>query len=97
MATPLLALEVGVMTDKTDASTFVVIDTIDISGLDGYTYSEQTISLINYSGNGKYIAFRVSNSDGCGYYIDDILLEERPACMNPLNLIATNVTDESVT
>ena len=90
-------LEVGVMTDKTDASTFTVIDTIDISGLDGYTYAQQVISLINYNGNGKYIAFRVSNCDNCGYYIDDILLEERPACMNPLNLIATNVANESVT
>jgi hypothetical protein len=90
-------LEVGVMSDNTDASTFTVIDTIDISGLDGYTYVQQVISLINYSGNGKYIAFRVSNCDGCGYYIDDILLEERPGCMNPLNFIATNVANESVT
>ena len=90
-------LEIGVMTDPSDTSSFVVVDTIDISGLSGYTYAEQIVSLINYSGNGKYIAFRVSNSDGCGYYIDDITLDLRPACMSPVNLSATDVTTESVT
>ena len=90
-------LEIGVMSDPSDTSSFVVVDTINISELDGYTYAMQVVSLINYSGNGKHIAFRVSNCDGCGYYIDDILLEQRPACMAPMNLSATNVTDESVT
>ncbi|MDD6185461.1 MAG: fibronectin type III domain-containing protein [Bacteroidales bacterium] len=90
-------LEIGVMTNPDDTSSFVVIDTINISELDVYTYAQQIISLINYSGNGKYIAFRVSNSDGCGYYIDDITLELRPACMKPLNLSAANMTNESAT
>ena len=90
-------LEIGVMTDPNDTSSFVVVDTINISDFAAYTYSDQLISLINYSGSGKYIAFRVSNCDGCGYYIDDITLSLRPACMNPVNFSALNVTNESVT
>ena len=90
-------LEIGVMTDPNDTSSFVVVDTINISDNAVYTYSEQLISLINYNGSGKYIAFRVSNCDNCGYYIDDITLALRPACMNPVNFSALNVANESVT
>ena len=90
-------LEIGVMTDPNDTNSFVVVDTINISDLAAYTYSEQMISLINYSGSGKYIAFRVSNCENCGYYIDDITLELRPACMSPINFSAVNIANESVT
>ena len=90
-------LEVGVMTDKTNDSTFVVVDTIDISSLSGYTYAEQMISLINYTGTGKYIAFRVSNCDNCGYYIDDLVLEQRPACMYPDNFSVVSVGNDNAT
>ena len=90
-------LEVGVMTDKTNDSTFVVVDTIDISTLSGYTYAEQLVSLINYTGTGKYIAFRVSNCDGCGYYIDDLVLEQRPDCMHPIDFSAVSVGTDNVT
>ncbi len=90
-------LEVGVMTDKTNDSTFVVIDTIDIAALSGYTYEAQMVSFVNYTGTGKYIAFRVSNSDGCGYYIDDLVLDVRPDCMQPQDFVAVSVTSDSVT
>jgi hypothetical protein len=90
-------LEVGVMTDKTNDSTFVPIDTINISSLSSYTYAEQMISLINYTDTGKFIAFRVSNCDGCSYYIDDLILEQRPACMYPIDFEYVTVGNEFVT
>ena len=90
-------LEVGVMTDKTNDSTFVVVDTIDISSLDAIMYAEQIVSLINYAGTGKFIAFRVSNCNGCGFYIDDLVLEQRPDCMDPVNFSVVTVGNESVT
>ena len=90
-------LEVGVMTDKTNDSTFVVIDTIDIAALSGYTYEAQMVSFVNYTGSGKYIAFRVSNCDGCGYYIDDLVLDVRPDCMQPQDFVAVSITSDSVT
>ena len=90
-------LEVGVMTDKTNDSTFVPIDTINISSLSSYTYAEQMISLINYTDTGKFIAFRVSNCDACSYYIDDLILEQRPACMYPIDFEYVTVGNEFVT
>ena len=90
-------LEVGVMTNKDSASTFVPVDTIDLSAASSYTYVEQMVSTVNYAGDGKYIAFRASNSDGCGFYIDDLVLELRPACMYPSDFAVVSVATDSVT
>jgi hypothetical protein len=73
-------LEVGVMTDKDVDSTFVPVDTIDLSAMNTYAYAEQFVSFGNYLGSGKYIAFRVSNAASCGYYIDDVTVDYEPSC-----------------
>ena len=90
-------LEVGVMTDKTDPTTFVVMDTIDLSSYNTYEYGLQQVSFENYTDNGQYVAFRVSNGVSCGYYVDDVMLEERPNCMYPTNLHASNVSSDAIT
>ena len=90
-------LEVGVMTDKDSASTFVPVDTIDLSAATYYAYVEQMVSTVNYTGNGKFIAFRASNSDGCGFYVDDLVIEQRPDCMYPNDLAVVSVGTDSVT
>ena len=88
-------LEVGVMTDKDADSTFVPIDTIDLSMMSTYAYKEQFVSLSSYQGDGKYIAFRVSNAASCGYYIDDVLIDYEPAC-SPINdLTVSEITGSS--
>ncbi len=74
-------LQVGVMSDPSDASTFVPVDTIDNST---YTASVMhTVSFYSYSGTGHYIAFR--NTLAPGYsgefscnYIDDLTLSLLP-------------------
>ncbi len=90
-------LEVGVMTDNEDPTTFVPVESIDLSAFDTYAYAEQHVSLENYTGNGTYIAFRVSNAESCGFYVDDVTLEERPTCMYPSALAVTNVGNDNVT
>ena len=90
-------LEVGVMTNKFDPTTFVVIDTIDFTGLSTYTYAEQLVSFANYQDNGKYIAFRASNAPSNGFYLDDILLEVRPECAAPINLSMIASGDDHIT
>ena len=77
-------LQVGVMTNLSDASTFVPVTTID----NGSTASEHvTVSFARYTGNGRYIAFR--NVLASGYsgeyscnYIDDLNLSVRCAIHN---------------
>jgi hypothetical protein len=88
-------LEVGVMTDKEVDSTFVPIDTIDLSMMNTYAYKEQFVSLSNYQGDGKYIAFRVSNAASCGYYIDDVFIDYEPACSPISDLTVSDITGSS--
>ncbi len=90
-------LEVGVMSDYNDPTTFEAVDTIDLSAFSTYTYAEEVVSFENYTGNGQYVAFRVSNAVSCGYYVDDVTLEEIPTCMYPSNLQILNVGDDNVT
>ena len=82
-------LEVGVMTDKTADSTFVPVDTIDLSAMANYAYAEQFVKFSSYTGDGKYIAFRVSNAPSSGYYIDDLTIDYAPAC-SPVNDLAVS-------
>ena len=90
-------LEVGVMSDKTDPTTFVVMDTINLSSYNTYEYGLQQVSFENYADNGRYVAFRVSNGVSCGFYVDDVLLEERPMCLYPTNFHSMNVSNQEVT
>ena len=70
-------LQVGVMTDLSDASTFVPVATIDNTSYTAYEY--KTVSFSSYTGSGHYVAFR--NTLASGYtgdysvnYIDDLTL-----------------------
>ncbi len=88
-------LEVGVMTDKTADSTFVPIDTIDLSAMANYAYAEQFVKFNNYTGNGKYIAFRVSNAPSSGYYIDDLIIDYAPDCSPVQSVTVSDITGTS--
>lgn len=88
-------LEVGVMTDKNDPTTFVTIDTIDLSASSTYAYAEQYVTFNNYTGTGKYIAFRVSYASSCGFYIDDVTIDIAPDCSPVNNLEVNNITGTS--
>ncbi|MBR4136627.1 MAG: fibronectin type III domain-containing protein [Bacteroidales bacterium] len=89
-------LEVGVMTDYADYTTFEPMDTIDLSSYSTYAYGEFVVPFDNYSGSGQYIAFRVSNAISCGYYVDDVTIEEIPTCMYPSNLHVASVGSDQV-
>ena len=91
------SLEVGVMTDKEDPTTFESVNIIDLSAAETYEYVEQHISLEDYTGTGTYVAFRVSNAQDCGFYVDDVTLEERPNCMYPSAVTITDVDNDNVT
>ena len=90
-------LEVGVMTDKNDPTTFETVSIIDLSAANTYEYVEQHISLEDYTSNGSYVAFRVSNAQDCGFYVDDVTLEERPNCMYPSAVTVSDVDNDNVT
>ena len=73
-------LQVGVMSDLNDASTFVPVATLNNSSTG---VEHVTVSFAPYTGNGRYIAFRnilaAGNSgDFSCNYIDDLVLDLRP-------------------
>lgn len=91
---------VGVMSDPTDISTFVTVDTIGINGSSVVENVEVIFS--NYTGEGQYVAFydapvpTSENPRGGSYnysymYVDNVVLQVLPTCMKPTNLATTAV------
>ena len=84
------SLEVGVMTDPNDISTFVVVDTLTGMTVD---YQLVDMDLSAYTGNGRFIAFHDISHPGTGtdIYIDDLTLMWLPDCPRPTALTVVNV------
>ncbi len=89
-------LEVGVMTNPANASTFVPVDTIVASATS--TWEGFEVAFNQYTGEGHYIAFRVAyNSSATGYgYLDSVVIDLIPSCPRPLHVTASNITTSSV-
>src|SRR5690606_15408765 len=83
---------IGTLSDPTDGSTFTPFETVDLTT----TFAEYTVDFSAYSGTDTYIGFRrLSTSTYTYVYLDDIVWEEKPSCMFPLDLTATNLTSNS--
>ena len=81
------ALTVGIMTDPDDATTFVQQGTTIVPT---DTYQQYTVRFNEYTGTGHYIAIREMNyGEAC---IDDIVVEELPACWPIEDLAVANIT-----
>ena len=90
-------LIVGVMTDPTDAATFVPVATLQPSST-ASDWIEQTVYFNNYTGNGHYIAFKNEYTSTSAYaYIDNLEIGLIPTCPKPNNLTVTGTTSSSVT
>ena len=87
---------VGVMTDPTDASTFVPIE--DVSTNASTTYTQHTVMLAAYNGPHGYVAFKAPQptSSYNALLIDDVSLEEAPSCLPVYNLVETHSTTDSI-
>jgi len=97
--------KVGVMTDPTDASTFVQIG--DPITPQSTTYEQYTISFDNYTGNGTYIAIMIDAASTISdqpqashdYHrwvcIDDITVELN--CGAPTNVTVSSITTTTAT
>ena len=87
---------VGVMSDPSDTATFVAIAHLEPAGV---TYEAFDVKLNSYQGTGKYIAIKMLKSPSSyrGFYMDDIVVEKLPACMEPEDVVASNFTASSAT
>ena len=86
--------KVGMMTDPTDATTFVEIaTTTPTTSYDEYTY--------NLTGEGNYVAIMVeaatSSATSRTVYIDNITIDVPPTCVKPTDLEFVSATATSAT
>ena len=88
-------MEVGVISDINDGTTFEVVDTLNFSATN--TYEHFIVSFENYTGSGQNIAFRASNGTSVSFMMDDLLITEIPTCMHPNNLVSTGTGSDYVT
>ncbi|MCR4828981.1 MAG: choice-of-anchor J domain-containing protein, partial [Bacteroidales bacterium] len=91
-------IQVGVMSDPTDSTTFVNVATF---GSGTYDWTQYEVTFENYTGTGKYIAFRNRvNAPSTTYadiYLDDILLEVVDPCPRAESVAATAIEATSAT
>ncbi len=96
--------EIGIMTDPTKPSTYVMQHVDSLFGSSNYTDKAYTFK--NYPGDedgnrGKYIAFlpkeyKTTSSDGAGsIYIDDVLIDYVETCATPRELQAPSADVQS--
>ena len=71
-------MKVGVMTDPSDASTFVPVASVQASATSTWEYFE--VPLTSYTGTGRFIALRVDSTSTCISYLDDVTLMVTPSC-----------------
>ncbi len=90
-------LDIGIMTDPVDPTTFTLVEEVDIIDIvfNG-GFGTYTVYFNNYTGNGHYIAIRGNNinSEGFNVLIDNIAVSELPSCLSPTGLTA-NVASTS--
>ncbi len=64
----------GVMSDKDDTSTFVSVDTVHLTA----SYTDYQVSFANYSGNGRYVAFKAPKIGATNrFFIDNLTIKLR--------------------
>lgn len=89
---------VGIMSDNNDESTFDSIATFSTPA--DYQFYQKSVYFNNYTGNGKYIAFKAKSSNTKNniyqVFIDDIYIDNYFNCFTPSNLTVSNITTDSV-
>jgi hypothetical protein len=89
-------LNVGVINDPTDVSTFTTLQTITLAGHE--VWNEQLVYFVDYSEGDGQIAFMVGSLDEENYsiiLIDDVEIDYLPSCPAPYGLDASDITTDS--
>ena len=93
---PNAVLEVGVMSDPDDTSTFVLVDTLRNTAMN--VFKAREVYLSNYQGNGTYVALRYAPTGTLAgtVAVDDLTLSVIPSCTRPHNVSITSITENSM-
>jgi len=88
-------LQVGVMTDPLDISSFQQVATVNVEGT---TYERYDVPLNGFVGAGAYVAVKAVRPSSSWYItIDDFTLDLLPSCFRVSDVVAENVGMNQVT
>jgi hypothetical protein len=88
-------IEVGYLTNPSDATSFVGIQTFTTTSTT--VYDSFTAYLGTAPGTNQILAFRHTGTPAYSVLIDDVVWETVPSCLEPTALTNTNVTTNSAT
>ncbi len=84
-------IDVGVMSNPFDTSTFELVQTIN-PGNNDYTEYEFNLNNVTLSGGNNHIALRQNSTSSVWYYwLDDFLVQQIPTCPKPIDLMVDSV------
>lgn len=87
-------LIIGTLTDPTDAATFTPLQTVVL----GTVFAPYTVNFSSYSGSNTYIAFRRVSTATYNYiYLDDVVWEPIPSCVEPTAPLSSAITSSGAT
>jgi len=89
------SIEFGVMTDPSNYNTFVPLGTFPVQI--SYIWNNYEITTANYSGNGRYLAFRIPQWGTSYMYVDNIVVDYINPCSHPTNITVQSVTADEAT
>ncbi|MBP1630753.1 MAG: repeat-containing protein [Bacteroidetes bacterium] len=89
-------IQVGVMTDPSDWSTFLPVGSYQ-PNIALSAWEDKEALLDTYVGNGRYIALLLQNSSYNSVYVDNVVVDVIPACARPKSSIVSNITTNSAT
>ena len=90
-------LEVGYMSNPTDASTFETVKTFASSEFDGTNYALCHAGLATVPEGARIAIRHTSTSSYAGWYLDDFTVSRMPSCVAPDVLTVSEITTESAT
>ena len=88
-------MQVGVMTNPNDMSTFVVLRNIYSTDMENNTWTDFNVTLPEQYTTPIYLAFRSPAEATSGVYLDDLLLDETPTCSGPRHLSVNQIQGTS--
>ena len=88
-------IEMGIMSDPTDISTFVSLASCT-PGIEGI-WKNFEVKTTGYLGNGRHIAFRIPQWGASYMYLDDINVDYILPCSHPTAVVLQNVTADEAT
>lgn len=84
---------IGTMSDPIDSTSFVLIDSVVVSGT---TYTKYAVPLANANATDAYVAIWAQKSNGT-LYVDDVTLEELPSCLEVVSVAVDAASSNSIT